>query len=82
MPYFHFLWTNSLAEHLLEHGVEREDFEEVVNRPERRGQSRSSGHPCCWGETSDGRYLLCVYEYFDEMFIIPVTAYEVRRTSR
>ena len=39
--------------------------------------SRSSGRPCCWGETSDGRHLFCVYEFLDDMTIIPVTAYEV-----
>jgi len=38
----------------------------VVNRPERRGESRSTGRPCCWGETPDGRYVICVYEYLDE----------------
>ena len=37
---------------------------------------------CCWGETLDGRYLLCVYEYIDELTILPITAYEVRRPRR
>ena len=45
--------------------------------PKRLGMSRSSGRPCCWGETADGRRLFCVYEFLDDITIIPVTAYEV-----
>jgi uncharacterized DUF497 family protein len=77
MPYYEFLWTEEIIDHLAEHGVTREDFEEVVSNPRRIGVSRSSGRPCCWGETADGRSLFCVYEYLDEMTIIAVTAYEV-----
>jgi len=38
-----------------------------------------TGHPCCWGTTPDGRYLISVYEYLDVLTILPITAYEVRR---
>jgi hypothetical protein len=77
MPYFDFLWTEEILHHLAEHGVSREDFEQVVSNPNRIGVSRSSGRPCCWGETADGRKLFCVYEFLDDMTVIPVTAYEV-----
>lgn len=77
MPYFEFLWTEAIIEHLAEHGIGRKDFEEVVSNPNRMGVSRSSGRPCCWGETGEGRQLFCVYEFLDDMTIIPVTAYEV-----
>ena len=77
MPYFDFLWTQEIRDHLAEHGVSRVDFEEVVSNPDRIGVSRSSGRPCCWGETADGHKLFCVYEFLDDMTIIPVTAYEV-----
>ena len=30
-----------------------------------------------WGETADGRQLFCVYEYLDDLTILPVTAYQV-----
>lgn len=76
VPYFEFLWTDEIAEHLAEHGVSPEEFVYVVNAPDRRSESRSSGRPCCWGETNEGRYLFCVYEYLDELTIIPVTAYD------
>jgi hypothetical protein len=67
MPYFEFLWTEEIVELLEEHGVTREDFEEAVSNPDRIDVSRSSGRPCCWGETADGRRLFCVYEDLDEM---------------
>ncbi len=77
MPYYDFLWTDEIIAHLAEHGVSRENFEEVVSNPRRVGVSRSSGRPCCWGETVEGRQLFCVYEFLDDITIIPVTAYEV-----
>ena len=57
MPYFDFLWPVSAIEHIAEHGITPEEFEDVVLHAERRGESRSSRRPCCWGETRDGRYL-------------------------
>jgi hypothetical protein len=77
MPYYDFLWTDETLAHLAEHGVQREDFEEVVRNPTRVGVSRSTGRPCCWGETVDGRRLFCVYEFLDDLTIVPVTAYDV-----
>jgi hypothetical protein len=77
MPYFEFVWTDEIVGHVGEHGVTREEFEEVVSNPNRLGISRSSGRPCCWGKTGEGRCLFCVYEYLDDLTIIPVTAYEV-----
>jgi hypothetical protein len=77
MPYFEFLWTDEIVEHLAEHGVNPDDFERVVMQPLWVGVSRSSDRPCCWGETADGRRLFCVYEYLDDVTIVPVTAYEL-----
>lgn len=77
MPYFEFIWTDEIVEHLVEHGVTIDEFEYVVTYPARRGISRSSGRPCCWGETVQGRELFCVYEWVDDSTIIPITAYEV-----
>jgi hypothetical protein len=77
MPYFDFVWTDEIVEHMAEHGVSTEDFEQAVSYPTRVSISRSSGRPCSWGETADGRQLFCVYEQLDDVTIIPVTAYEV-----
>jgi hypothetical protein len=79
MPYYEFMWTDEIAAHIAENGVGQEEFEQVVSNPKRVGVSRSSGRPCCWGESADGRELFCVYEFLDDMTIIPVTAYEVSK---
>lgn len=77
MPSFEFLWTDEILEHLAEHDVNQNEFEQVVSNPNRVGLSRSTGRPCCWGATTGGRQLFCVYEYLDDITIIPVTAYSV-----
>lgn len=77
MPAFDFLWTDEIVERLAEHAVSQDEFESVVCNPERKGLSRSSGLPCAWGYTDDGRYLIVVYEELDVMTVLPVTAYEV-----
>ena len=77
MPYYEFLWTDEIIAHLGEHGIGQDDFEAVVRNPNRVSVSRSSGRPCCWGDTVDGRHLFCVYEFLDDITVIPVTGYEV-----
>jgi hypothetical protein len=82
MAYYEFVWTDETVAHLAEHGVAPEEFEYVVSNPESRDKSRRTGRPCCFGETSDGRYLYCVYEMLDDDTVIPVTGYEVPRPRR
>ena len=82
MPYYEFVWTEEIVQHLAEHGVTPDEFESVVSNPESRDKSRKTRRPCCFGETSDGRYLYCVYEMLDDDTVIPVTAYEVTRPRR
>ena len=43
MPYYEFLWTDEIIEHIAEHDVAPEDFEQVVSSPEDVGASDSSG---------------------------------------
>jgi hypothetical protein len=78
----YFQWTAEIIEHLAEHDVSSDDFEHVVQNPYALGSSRSSGLPCCWGDTLDGRSIICVFEEIDDMTILPVTAYEVPRPGR
>jgi hypothetical protein len=33
--------------------------------------------PAAFGYTDDGRYLIAVYDFVDDVTILPVTAYEV-----
>jgi uncharacterized DUF497 family protein len=77
MPYYEFQWRDSTIEHLAEHDISPDDFEEVVCNPFRKGKSRSSGRRAAWGYTRDGRNVIAVYEEIDELVLLPVTAYEV-----
>ncbi|MGD9637299.1 MAG: DUF4258 domain-containing protein [Pirellulales bacterium] len=65
------------VQHIIEHGLEIDDVEDVLNRPVTSGQSASTGRPCVWGYTLEGQYILVVYEEVDEDTIRVVTAYEV-----
>jgi uncharacterized DUF497 family protein len=65
------------VEHVEEHGLSAEDVEHVLANPEGKEASRSSGLPCVFGTTPDGRFIIVVFEPIDEDTIYPVTAYEV-----
>jgi hypothetical protein len=77
VPYFHFIWTAEIVEHIAEHGISQDDFEHVVCQPARKFLSRRSGLPACAGFTPEGRYIMAVYELVDSATVLPVTAYEV-----
>jgi len=79
MAYYDFVWNDEIVAHLAEHGVSPQDFEAVVTNPDEIGQSQSTGRPCCWGETADGRALFCVFEKIGACTILPVTAFETHR---
>jgi hypothetical protein len=34
MPFYFFIWTPEIVEHLAEHGVTADEFEEVVSDPD------------------------------------------------
>jgi uncharacterized DUF497 family protein len=63
--------------HVEEHGMTVDDVEHVLANPDNENVSRSSGLPCVFGYTPDGRYIIVVFELIDEDTIYPVTAYEV-----
>jgi len=77
VPYYEFIWTDALVDHVTEHGVSLDEFEHVVCSPSSKGYSHSSGLPAAWGYTPEGRYLMAVYEQLDLVTLLPVTAYEV-----
>ncbi len=65
------------VEHIAEHGVTVEEFEEILfddSIPE--DVSQSTGRPCKFGWTTTGKHIVIVYEVDDEI-IVPITAYEV-----
>jgi len=77
MPFYFFIWTPEIIDHLAQHGVTPEEFEEIAGDPESEELSRSTGNPVAFGSTSEGRYLCCVYKLLDDDTIEPVTAYDV-----
>lgn len=77
MPYYFFVWTPEIIDHLAEHDVTPEEFEEVVSDPDFEDVSRSTGNPLAMGSTSAGRSLCGVFKRLDDDVIQPVTAYEV-----
>lgn len=77
MPYYFFIWTPEIVEHLAEHDVTPDEFEEIVSNPESEEVSRTTGNPVAFGSTSEGRWLCCVFKRLDLDTIEPVTAYEV-----
>lgn len=64
-------------EHVEEHDLTIDDVEYVLENFALESTSRSSGRPCVFGDTPDGRYVIVVYEEVDADTIIPITAYEV-----
>lgn len=77
MPYYFFAWTPEIVDHLAEHDVTPDEFEEVVSDPDDEDASRSTGNPIAFGSTLEGRYLCCVFKRLGDDMIEPVTAYEV-----
>jgi uncharacterized DUF497 family protein len=75
VPYYFFVWTPERLEKLVQNGVEREDYEAVVQDPHRIERSRSSDRFIAFGYSADHRWLACVFEYLDEDTILPITAY-------
>lgn len=65
------------VEHIAEHGLDTEDVEHVLEHPHSKEASESTGRPCAFGFTPDGRFIIVIYEEIDEDTIYPITAYEV-----
>ena len=65
--------------HCAEHGVTKEEVEEIVQNATDADISRSSGRPVAFGDTSTGRHLMVVYEEIEADTVCPVTAYDVPR---
>ena len=76
MPWYSFVWNDEIIEHLAEHDISPEDFENIVSDPVDTDRSRSSGRLAAWGYTLDGRLALAVYELIDDVTVIPVTCFE------
>jgi hypothetical protein len=65
------------VQHIAEHDLTKEEVEEVLSNPERRGTSRSSGLPLVFGITSTGRTIAVIFQEIDPDTVKPVTAFDV-----
>jgi hypothetical protein len=63
--------------YIAEHDLTKEEVEEVLVDPERRGKSRSSGLPIVFGTTSRGRFIAVIFQEIDTDTAKPVTAYDI-----
>lgn len=85
MTYIEIIWDldddpDGNVQHILEHGVSKEEVEEALSSPNASlSASKSSGQPITFGYTSAGRYLGIVWEHVsnDPLTIYPITAYDV-----
>jgi uncharacterized DUF497 family protein len=68
--------------HCSEHGITKEEVEEVLESAVDFDISRSTGRPVVFGETCSGRHLMVVFEQINAVTIYPVTAYEAPRRYR
>jgi hypothetical protein len=73
---------NGNVRHCAEHGVTKDEVEEVLQSAVDADISRSSGLPVVFGDTRAGRSLMVVYEQVDADTVYPVTAYDVPRRKR
>ena len=67
------------VQHCAQHGVSREEVEDVLLNPTDSDTSHSSGRPVVFGDTSTGRHLMVVYDVIDSDTVYPITAYDVPR---
>jgi uncharacterized DUF497 family protein len=80
MPHIEVIWTagpNGNIRHLAEHGVTRQEAEDVLADPVATDISRSTGRPIAFGFTRSGRKLAVVYERIDRITVYPITAFDV-----
>ena len=80
MKWSHIVWDptpDGNVEHVEEHDLTTDDVDHVLAFPDSVDFSHSSGRPCVFGITPDGRYIIVIYEEVDEDTVIPVTAHEV-----
>lgn len=79
MEWTHVVWDHTPGgnvEHVEEHDLTTDDVDHVLENYESVAFSESSGCPCVFGYTLDRRYIIVVYEEFEDM-VYPKTAYEV-----
>ena len=65
------------VQHIADHGLTKEDVENVLYGVYELDASRMSGRPIAFGFTSTGVYICVVFERMDNETVYPVTAYSL-----
>ena len=70
MPFDSVIWDldndpNGNVQHCADHGVTKEEVEDVLQNATDADVSRSSGRPVLFGDTRTDRHLMVVYEEID-----------------
>ena len=79
MPQFEFIWDDEPGgngDKCAQHGLTQDDVEYVFGRPTKKATSRSSGRPLWEGRLPDGRRVVVIFEWIDDITVYPVTAFE------
>ena len=61
--------------HIAEHGLTKDDVEQVLFGVHELDISHSSGRPIAMGFNSGGQYICVVFDWVDDETAYPVTAY-------
>jgi len=79
MPYLFIQIPESVREKLEQRGISEQEVERIVHSAAEGSEatSRSSNRPMFFGELSDGRMAVVVFEYLDRITIEVITAYPV-----
>jgi uncharacterized DUF497 family protein len=62
------------VQHCADHGVTKEEVEEVLESAKDADISRSTGRPVVFGDTLSGRHLMVVYESINARICLPGVA--------
>jgi hypothetical protein len=82
MGYMTIIWDldddpDGNVQHISANDLTKEEVEDVLADPERRGTSRSSGLPLVFGTTSTGRFIAVIFQEIDADTARPVTAFDI-----
>jgi hypothetical protein len=77
VPFFDFIWLDAVLDKLAEREISADEIEAIISHPEFEDLSRSSGLPVAFGHLMDGRLVIVVYRWVDQVTVQPITAYEV-----
>ncbi len=79
MEWMQVIWDHSPdgnVQHFDEHDLTIDEVDFVLENYDVKRRSRSSGRPCVFGYTPDGRYIVVIYQEVGDA-IIPITAYDI-----